>query len=160
MKKGSIRNVTSCDFDLHQVNKPIVAWYRDASHARREMKLHRRLWCKSTTKSLPPTTTTTINDNTLLVTRHETSLSKTTTATLISSFWHCFTEPTIRSTPTMIFLMMVMTLWIWIFIWSFQRPHWSFQPNGLSNLGERNQLSSGFWWSSSSTSMDQRGERK
>ena len=25
MKKGSIRNVTSCDLDLHQVNKPIVA---------------------------------------------------------------------------------------------------------------------------------------
>ena len=46
--KGSIGNVASCDLDLHQVNKAIVvvavaaARYGDASHARREVKLHRR----------------------------------------------------------------------------------------------------------------------
>lgn len=43
MEDGSIGNVASCDLDLHQVNKAIVARYRDASHARREVKLHRRL---------------------------------------------------------------------------------------------------------------------
>lgn len=43
MKKGSIRNVTSCDFDLHKVDKPITTRDRDASHARRKMKPHRLL---------------------------------------------------------------------------------------------------------------------
>ena len=57
VEEGSIGNVASCDLDLHQVNKPIVARYRDASHARREVKLHRRLCCRTTTRSLPPTTT-------------------------------------------------------------------------------------------------------
>ena len=48
MEEGSIGNVASCDLDLHQVNKAIVvvavaaARYGDASHARREVKLHRR----------------------------------------------------------------------------------------------------------------------
>lgn len=57
VEEGSIGNVASCDLDLHQVNKPIFARYRDASHARREVKLHRRLCCRTTTRSLPPTTT-------------------------------------------------------------------------------------------------------
>ena len=58
VEEGSIGNVASCDLDLHQVNKPIFARYRDASHARREVKLHRRLCCcRTTTGSLPPTTT-------------------------------------------------------------------------------------------------------
>ena len=48
VEEGSIGNVASCDLDLHQVNKAIVvvavaaARYGDASHARREVKLHRR----------------------------------------------------------------------------------------------------------------------
>lgn len=62
MKKGSIGNVTSCDLDLHQVNKPILmivcAWRNcDTSHTRREVKLHLLLWCicsfTSTTITLP-----------------------------------------------------------------------------------------------------------
>lgn len=43
MENCSIRDVASCDLDLHQVNKPIAARDRYASHARREVKLHRRL---------------------------------------------------------------------------------------------------------------------
>lgn len=42
MEEGSVGDVASCDLDLHQVNKPIAARDRDASHARREAKLHRR----------------------------------------------------------------------------------------------------------------------
>ena len=47
VEEGSIGNVARSDLDLHQVNKAIVvvvavAWYGDASHARREVKLHRR----------------------------------------------------------------------------------------------------------------------
>ena len=57
VEEGSIGNVASCYLDLHQVNNPIVARYRDASHARREVKLHRRVCCRTTTRSLPPTTT-------------------------------------------------------------------------------------------------------
>lgn len=55
MEEGSIGDVASCDLDLHQVNKSIATRDRDASHARREMKLHRRL-CSPTTA--PETTTT------------------------------------------------------------------------------------------------------
>lgn len=40
MKKGPVGDVASCDLDLHQVNKPIATRYRNASHARREVKLH------------------------------------------------------------------------------------------------------------------------
>lgn len=43
MENGSIRDVASCDLDLHQVNKAIAARDRYASHTRREVKLHRRL---------------------------------------------------------------------------------------------------------------------
>ncbi|WVZ14043.1 hypothetical protein V8G54_011609 [Vigna mungo] len=57
VEEGSIGNVASCYLDPHQVNNPIVARYRDASHARREVKLHRRLCCRTTTRSFPPTTT-------------------------------------------------------------------------------------------------------
>jgi len=57
VEEGSIGNVASCYLDLHQVNNPIVAQYRDASHARREVKLHRRLCCRTSTRSLLPTTT-------------------------------------------------------------------------------------------------------
>lgn len=34
-------DVASCDLDLHEVEKPIAARDRDASHTRREAKLHR-----------------------------------------------------------------------------------------------------------------------
>ena len=51
MKKGSIRDVASRDLDLHQFTEPIAARYRDASHARREVKLHRPLCGCSPTKS-------------------------------------------------------------------------------------------------------------
>lgn len=40
VEKGSVRDMASCDLDLHQVNKAIAGRYRDASHARREVKLH------------------------------------------------------------------------------------------------------------------------
>lgn len=42
MEKGSIRYMTSCDFDLHEVEEPIGARDRYASHTRRYMKLHPR----------------------------------------------------------------------------------------------------------------------
>lgn len=40
MKESSVGDVTSCDFDLHEINKLIAARYRNASHARRNVKLH------------------------------------------------------------------------------------------------------------------------
>nr|WAU86888.1 birch protein [Betula platyphylla] len=40
VEEGSIGEVASCYLDLHQVNKPIAAGDRDASHVRREVKLH------------------------------------------------------------------------------------------------------------------------
>ena len=56
VEEGSIGNMASCDLDLHQVNKPIVvaARYRDASHARREVKLHRRSRSPTAATTLPP----------------------------------------------------------------------------------------------------------
>ena len=54
MEKSAIRDVASCDLDLHQVNKPIAARDRDASHARREVKLHRRLCGFRVIKTLEP----------------------------------------------------------------------------------------------------------
>ena len=41
MEESSGRDVTSCELDLHQVSsKVITARNRDASHARRYVKLH------------------------------------------------------------------------------------------------------------------------
>lgn len=40
MEKGSVGDMTSCDFDLHEVEEPIGARDRYASHTRRYMKLH------------------------------------------------------------------------------------------------------------------------
>lgn len=78
MEEGSIRDVASCDPDLHQVNKPIAARDRDASHARREVKLHRRLCSPFFTlaKGEPP------------------QLEAMTSTSI-----HRLTIPTIRSTP-------------------------------------------------------------
>lgn len=53
VEKCAIRDVASCDLDLHQVNESIAARYRYTSHARWEVKLHR--CCKTLeTPQFPP----------------------------------------------------------------------------------------------------------
>ena len=44
VEDGPEGDEASCDLELHQVQKPIAARYRDASHARREPNLHRPRW--------------------------------------------------------------------------------------------------------------------
>ncbi|RRT40574.1 hypothetical protein B296_00032129 [Ensete ventricosum] len=41
VEQGPVGDVAGGDLHLHQVEKPIAARYRDASHARRETNLHR-----------------------------------------------------------------------------------------------------------------------
>ena len=43
MENGSVRDMASCNLDLHEINKAIIGRDRDASHARREVKLHHPL---------------------------------------------------------------------------------------------------------------------
>jgi len=128
MKKGSIRDMASCDFDLHWVNKSIVAArrYSDASHARRDVKLHIPFLCSPTTTNLA---------------------AANTKATNSTSFPPSNTPPTIRSTaifnnflftdkisylgfPVMIFASLSFPC-----LWSSQRPHWRFKNNDNDKMG-------------------------
>lgn len=43
MENGPVRDMASCNLDLHEINKAIIGRDRDASHARREVKLHHPL---------------------------------------------------------------------------------------------------------------------
>ena len=133
--------MASCDLDLHQVNKPIAAAARDgyASHAGREVKLHRRL-CSPTTSS---TTTTTSNSSSIIIILlillsmpnsildDPTRLSEPTSKTI--STIRSELTPTPSITPTTQFrsisprssaVAIITIAVVSVFYWSSIRPHW------------------------------------
>lgn len=144
MEESPIRDMASCDLDLHQVNKPIAAAARDsyASHAGREVKLHRRL-CSPTTSS---TTTTTSNSSSNIILLlillllllmpnsildDPTRLSEPTFKTI--STIRSELTPTPSITPTTQFrsvslcfsaLAIITIAVVSVFYWSSIRPHW------------------------------------
>jgi hypothetical protein len=121
VEEGPIGEVASCDLDLHQVNKPIAAGDRDASHARREVKLHRRL-CSPTSTRKATTTLLPIPDSTGLD---------------APTFANGPKIPTIRSQPTPTMtpseyrsISLGFSAQDSVSCWSFIRPHWRL-TNGL-----------------------------
>ena len=141
MEESPIRDMASCDLDLHQVNKPIAAAARDsyASHAGREVKLHRRL-CSPTTSS---TTTTTSNSSSIIIILlillsmpnsildDPTRLSEPTSKTI--STIRSELTPTPSITPTTQFrsisprssaVAIITIAVVSVFYWSSIRPHW------------------------------------
>lgn len=111
MEEAPIGEVASCDLDLHQVNKPIAAGDRDASHARREVKLHRRL-CSPTTA--PKTTLLPISEPTQVA-------EPTSTNGLKILNIRSYPEPTSTEFRS---ISLGFSAQVSISCWYFTRPHW------------------------------------
>lgn len=128
MEEGSIRDLASCDLDLHQVNKPIAARDRDASHARREVKLHRRLCSPFFTLATvePPQldAMTSTNSHRLTIPTIRSKPRRTNRPPTMTFGYRRGFATKLRSVPLGPAQICASSLW------SSRRPHWKIQQTG------------------------------